>query len=92
MLKIGGDTKRYKLNLLTDDAFDVLNYQADFAPEADKWQTVRIPLQNFRPTIRGRDVPGVPALAPARIRQVGLMIAGRQAGAFALAIRRINLA
>ncbi len=30
-------------------------------------------------------------LAPARIRQVGLMIASRQAGPFALDIRRISL-
>ena len=35
---------------------------------------------------------GAPALNPARIRQAGLMIAERQAGPFALAIRRISLA
>ncbi len=27
-------SKRFKLNLLTDDAFDSINYQASFAPEA----------------------------------------------------------
>jgi NADH dehydrogenase [ubiquinone] 1 alpha subcomplex assembly factor 1 len=37
-------------------------------------------------------VPDAPALDPARIRQVGLMIAGRQAGPFALDMRRIGLA
>lgn len=83
--------KRFKLNLLTDDAFDSINYQASLAPSA-AWQKLRIPLSAFRATFRGREVPGSPALDPARIRQVGLMIAERQAGAFALEVRRIGLA
>lgn len=83
--------KRFKLNLLADDAFDNINYQASFAPSAN-WQTLRTPLSTFRATFRGREVPGAPALDPARIRQVGLMIAERQAGAFALEVRRIGLA
>ena len=82
--------KHYKLNLLTDDAFDSINYQAQFTPDA-RWQTLHIPLATFRATFRGREVPGAPALDPARIRQVGLMIAGRQAGAFSLEVRRIGL-
>jgi hypothetical protein len=87
-----GNAKRFKLNLLTDDGFDSLNYQAMFAPDPDRWQTFRIPLASFRPTFRGREVAGAPPLDPTRIRQVGLMIAERQAGPFALAIRRISLA
>lgn len=83
--------KRFKLNLLTDDAFDSINYQASFAPSAT-WQTLRIPLSTFRATFRGREVPGAPALDPARVCQVGLMIAERQAGAFALEVRCIRLA
>ena len=43
-------------------------------------------------TFRGREVPGAPPLNPARIRQVGLMIAERQAGPFAVEVRRIGLA
>jgi NADH dehydrogenase [ubiquinone] 1 alpha subcomplex assembly factor 1 len=83
--------KRFKLNLLTDDAFDSINYQASFTPDP-AWQTMHIPLTAFRATFRGREVPGAPALDPARIRQVGLMIAERQAGPFALEVRRIGLA
>lgn len=79
--------KRFKLNLLTDDAFDSINYQAGFDPSAT-WQTLHIPLSTFR----GREVLGAPALDPARIRQISLMIAERQAGAFALEVRRIGLA
>jgi hypothetical protein len=92
VLNVQGEAKRFKLNFLTEDAFDGLNYQATFTPDPDHWQTLQIPLASFRPTFRGREIPGAPALDPARIRQVGLMIAERQTGPFALAIQRISLA
>lgn len=82
--------QRFKLNLLTDDGLDSIHYQAGFAPSAC-WQTLSFPLSAFRATFRGRAVPGAPPLDPARIRQVGLLIAERQAGTFALEVRRIGL-
>jgi hypothetical protein len=91
ILETRGDARRFKLNLLTEDAFDGVNYQASFTPDPDRWQSLRIPLAEFRPSFRGREVPGAPPLDPARIRQIGLMIVERQAGPFVLAIRRISL-
>lgn len=92
VIEIRGDNKQFKLSLLTDDGFDSLNYQASFAPSGTDWQTLRLPLAAFRASFRGREVPSAPALDPARIRQVGLMIAARQAGPFALDIKRVSLA
>ncbi len=92
VIELRGGSKQFKLSLLTDDGFDSLNYQCGFANDSDDWQTIRLALGAFRASFRGRDVPGAPALDPARIRQVGLMIAARQAGPFALDIRRISLA
>ena len=92
VIEVRGNGRQFKLNVLTDDGFDSLNYQASVAPDTHDWQTIRLPLTAFRASFRGRDVPGAPALDPARIRQVGLMIAARQAGPFALDIRRIGLA
>jgi hypothetical protein len=86
VLEVRSDDRRFKLNLLTEDTVDGPSYQA-FAPDPSHWQTLRMPRTSFRPTFRGRDVPGTPALDPARIRQVGLMIANRQAGPFALQVR-----
>lgn len=83
--------KRFRLNLLTDDAFDSINYQVSLAPSAT-WQTLHIPLSTFRAAFRCREIPSASALDPARIRQVGLMIAERQAGAFAIEVPRIGLA
>ena len=92
LIDVHGAGKHYKLSLLTDDGFDSLNYQASFAPAGSDWQTLQLPLAGFRASFRGREVPGASALDPARIRQVGLMIADRQAGLFALDLRRLSLA
>ena len=92
LIEVRGGPKQFKLSLLTDDGFDSLNYQVSFTPESSDWQTISLPLAAFRASFRGREVPGALALAPARVRQVGLMIATRQAGAFLLDIRRIDLA
>ncbi len=73
-----------------DDAFDGMNYQARLEAPAGGWALVRLPLAAFRPTFRGRTVPGAPALDPARVRQIGLVIADRQAGPFALALRSLG--
>lgn len=92
LIEVRGDPKQFKLSLLTDDGFDSLNYQAKFSPADSTWQTLRLPLASFGASFRGREVPDVPPLDPARIRQVGLLIAARQVGPFALQIRRIGLA
>ncbi len=92
LIELRGQGKQFKLSLLTDDGVDSHQYQASFMPDTPAWQTLRLPLAAFRASVRGRDVPGAAALDPARIRQVGLVIAARQAGPFALDIRRIALA
>lgn len=91
LIEVRAAGQRFKLSLLTDDGFDSLNYQTPFEPATADWKVLRLQLAEFRATFRGRDVLGAPALDPARIRQVGLMIADRQAGPFALDIRRISL-
>jgi hypothetical protein len=92
VIEVRGGHRQFKLSLLTDDGFDSPSYQTGFAPAGGDWQTLRLPLTAFRASFRGREVPGAAPLDPARIRQVGLMIAAGQAGPFALDIRRILLA
>ncbi len=92
LIELRGEAKQFKLSLFTDDGFDSLNYQTSFAPTGNVWQTLDLPLAAFSATFRGRGVPGAPALDPSRIRQVGLLIAERQAGPFVLDIRRLSLA
>lgn len=86
-----GDGRQYKLSLFVDEAFDAPAYQATLAPPVDTWQVLALPLAGFVPRFRGRAVAGAAALEPACIRQVGLLIADRQAGPFALQLRTIGL-
>jgi hypothetical protein len=44
----------------------------------------------FTATFRGRPVPDAPRLDPARVRQVGFMIADRQIGDFSLKVHTIG--
>ena len=89
LLEIRGDGKRYKLNLRTDNSFDGVNYQARLEAPAATWTTCRLASADFLPSWRGRPVPDAPPLDTARLRQIGLMIADRQEGPFALAVRSI---
>ncbi|MDP2868042.1 CIA30 family protein [Methyloversatilis sp.] len=89
-LVVLGDGKRYKLSLRCDDDFDGLSHQISFEPPAGQWATVHLPVAAFRATFRGRNVMGAPPLDPSRARQIGLMIADRQAGTFSLGIRAIR--
>ena len=91
VIDVLGDGKRYKLNLRTDDAFDGVHYQAAMDPPADVWARLHLPLAAFVPTHRGRAVDAAP-LEAARLRQIGLMVADRQSGQFALAVRAIGMA
>jgi len=90
-VEVLGDGKRYKLSLRTDDLFDGLTYQATFEPVRGEWAVLQLPLASFVPTWRGRPVEGVSAVRPESLRQLGLTIGDRQAGAFALALRSIAL-
>lgn len=83
----------FKLTLFTDDGFDSVAWQCGFDPAPDVgWQLLRLPLAGFEARHRGRAVPGVAPLDARRVRQVGLMTAGRAARCFALEIRAISRA
>lgn len=90
LLEVRGDGRRYKFNIRTDGDFDGLTHQAAFQPPAGEWTVVRLPLDGFVGTWRGRPATAEPPTA-AQIRQIGLLIADRQAGPFQLDVRVIAL-
>jgi hypothetical protein len=88
-LRVIGDGKLYSFRLRTDDRFDGVAWQSIFETRADTWVTVNLPFSEFEATWRGRRVPDAPALEPGRIRQLGFLIADKQAGTFRLEVGRI---
>jgi hypothetical protein len=91
LLRVRGDGKTYKFTIRTGDGFDGIQYQQRFAPVADQWCDVRLPVEWFVPTFRGRKVPFAPALDPAQVRAIGLMVSDQQAGTFDLLVDRIAI-
>ena len=86
VVRVRGDGRRYRLRLRTDERFDGIAYQATFPTEAGEWTEVAIPFTAFEPSFRGRKPPGAPPLDPARIRQVGFLVADGQEGEFRLEV------
>lgn len=89
-LRVKGDGQHYKLRVRDDDRLDGPAYEAGFETEADSWVTVRIPFSDMRPTFRGRLLRNVRALEGAAVRQIGFMIADKQAGPFSLEIEWVR--
>jgi NADH dehydrogenase [ubiquinone] 1 alpha subcomplex assembly factor 1 len=84
VLRVRGDGHSYKFTARTDDGFDGIQYQSRFTPPADEWFEVRLAVESFAATFRGRRVPGAPPFDPGRLRALGLMVSDGQAGEFEL--------
>ncbi len=89
-LQVLGDGHVYKIALRIDEDIDGISYQADFLPASHQWLEMDLGLDRFMPTFRGRAVTAPPLSSFAQVRQIGLMIANRQAGAFVLKLRTIS--
>lgn len=89
LLRARGDGRTYKFTVRADDGFDGVQYQCRFTPPAGEWAEMRLPMESFAATFRGRSVPGSPALDPGRVRALGLMISDKQAGEFELLVDSI---
>ncbi len=86
VIRARGDGSRYRLSLRNDRRLSGINYFHEFEPPEGAWGEIGLPFEGFWPSIRGRTPPDAPPLDRTRIRQVGLMIADRQAGPFHLEV------
>lgn len=84
LVRLRGDGHRYKFTARTETRFDAPLYQCGFLAKLNEWEEHRLAFKDFVPTFRGRTLPNVPALNPAKVVSVGLLIADKQAGPFRL--------
>mgnify|MGYP006294323589 CR=1 FL=1 len=93
-LRVKGDSRTYRVDLRTDVWYDdhEVAYQARFTPNsADEWTEITIPFTAFFPTSKGDDVTGlVPALNPANVRRVGIIINDGTHGPFELKVDHLE--
>ena len=87
IIKAKGDGNIYNLRFRTDKNYDGVSYQAKFKSDKSEWVEYKIPFKDFVPTYRGRTVPNKPELRSEDIRQIGILIADEQWGAFELNVK-----
>lgn len=90
VLRMRGDGRRYRLRLYTGHRIIGAAYEAEFDTVLDRWITVYIPFQEAVPALGERTLQGLPKLSGANVRQIGLMIADKQAGPFRLEVAWIQ--
>jgi NADH dehydrogenase [ubiquinone] 1 alpha subcomplex assembly factor 1 len=85
VLRVRGDGRPYQLRLATSARFRgiAVSYGGEFTTQAGQWTEVRVPLDVLVPTVRGFRLDG-PPFDPADVREIGLLIADKREGAFAL--------
>jgi len=90
-LQVKGDGRRYTWRLTTDARWRgrQVGYWADFETRDGTWTTVNIPFADFVPRYRGYQLDG-PALEPAQITGMGLMIYDNLDGPFELELASVN--
>lgn len=89
-LRVRGDGKRYQLRLRMGRNFDGVAWAASFETTAGEWTTVTLPLEQFRPTLRGYVPRNARPLDPAQVRQIGIMLTDKQVGRFRLEVAELD--
>lgn len=87
VLRVRGDGRRYQLRLATDARYrgSAVSWGAEFATSAGRWIDVRVPLASLTPTVRGQRLQG-PPMDASKVRELGLLIADKREGPFALSV------
>lgn len=90
-LRLKGDGRRYTWRLATDARWRgrQVGYWAEFETLENSWTTVDLPFSAFEPKFRGYMLDG-PALDPARIAGMGLMIYDKRDGAFDVHLKSVS--
>lgn len=92
VLRVRGDGRPYQLRLSGAERYRgiAVSYGGEFGTKAGQWVEVRVPLASLEPTVRGMRLEG-PPIALADVREIGLLIADKREGAFALDVDWIAL-
>mgnify|MGYP001551771967 CR=1 FL=1 len=87
-LEVRGDGREYQFRIRQNTRFDGVAWRALFTA-GDDWQTIEIALDRFVPVFRGRTVAQAGPVVPSKIRQIGFLLADRNAGPYRLQIKEI---
>ena len=91
MIRVRGDGRRYQLRAYGDGRFRgrEVAFVGEFDTVVDTWIEVRVPIREMQPRFRGVALQG-PPLEAASIRGLGLMLADKREGPFAIEVEWIG--
>lgn len=90
MLRIKGDGQTYQLRLRTNEYMDGAAYTRSFSNTKSEWLNIEFLPEGFQLTYRGRLLEQQHTINFKDIKQLGFMIAGKQAGEFRLEVEKIE--
>ena len=90
MLRVKGDGQTYQLRLRTNEYMDGTAYTRSFSTTKSEWLNIEFLPEDFQLTYRGRLLEQQPTINFKDVRQLGFMIAGKQAGEFRLEVEKID--
>ena len=87
---VKGDGRAYGFRATTDETFlrSSVSFTADFKTVKDEWVKLQIPFSKMKASWRGRKLDR--NFDPAQIKGLGIILADKQAGKFALEIKSIS--
>lgn len=89
-LKFRGDGQVYDFRVRVSGRYSRVSYKNTFDTVDGEWQTISLPWEDFVPSFRGRLLSDVPPISAGDIREIGILIANKQEGAFQLDIDQIS--
>lgn len=92
-IRVKGDGKQYSFRFRTGNAMQKHHwaYEFKFQTEAGFWQTLKLPLSEFKAVYRGNLLDNVPDADLSAIKEYGFLIGDRQDGSFRLEIDYIEV-
>jgi NADH dehydrogenase [ubiquinone] 1 alpha subcomplex assembly factor 1 len=87
VIRLKGDGRKYQLRLATDARYrrSAVSYGSEFSTEKGKWIEVKIPFESLSPSWRGMKLKD-PDFDPAKVEELGLLIADKKEGEFELEV------
>ena len=90
VLRVKGDGQTYQLRLRTNEYMDGAAYTRSFSTTKSEWLNIEFLPEDFQLTYRGRLLEQQPTISFKEIKQLGFMIAGKQAGEFRFEVEKIE--
>ncbi len=90
VVRVRGDGRTYSFNLYTQRNMGGYSYRQSLPTKRGEWIDVRLPVDQFVATWRGRNFRNQP-LDPQKVAGVGILLGDKKPGAFKLEVDSIKL-